>query len=107
MGRLLTLPKNIRLPKKLPRTKHSSLFCRIVRDDEKKFYNIDERSLQKCLVCPKIIELNAFVRTATQKSLASLDPYSCIECGKQYSWDECQDFQDNSEVESSEQGRVL
>ncbi len=45
LGKLLVLPTNVRLHwKVITRYKHSSLFCLVVSDEGKKFYNIDTRS---------------------------------------------------------------
>jgi hypothetical protein len=44
LGKLLVLPPNARLDwKEIARYKLSSLFGLIVRDEEKKFYNIDTK----------------------------------------------------------------
>jgi hypothetical protein len=47
LGKLLVLPANVRLPdwKVIARFKHSSLFGLIISNREKKFYNIDTRSM--------------------------------------------------------------
>ncbi len=46
LGKLLVLPTNVKLDRKVfGRCKHSSLFRDSVGDEEKKFYNIDSRSI--------------------------------------------------------------
>jgi len=46
LGKLLVLPANVRLDKKvITRYKHSSLFGLVVSKERKKFYNIDTRAL--------------------------------------------------------------
>ncbi len=47
LGKLLVLPANVRLHRKvIARYKHSSLFGLVISNEEKKFYNIDTRG--KC-----------------------------------------------------------
>ena len=39
-----------------------------------------------CPVCPKIVQLNNFVRKVSKKKIDSIEPYHCVECGKKFSW---------------------
>ena len=63
LGKLLVLPANVRLDRKvLDRCKHSSLFGLVVSNEEKKFYNVDSRSephtrltMDKSQKCKKIM----------------------------------------------------
>jgi hypothetical protein len=48
-----------------------------------------------------VLELNAFVRRMTQKNLENLDPYDCVECGKNYCWDECPVLAVDTETEGA------
>ena len=71
--------------------------CHICKSNGRTSIHVDlakhiEMFHKTCRICPKILELNSFVRKMTERGIDNIQPYSCVECSKTFTWDDTSDW---------------